>query len=57
MKPYETNQSFQKKPAGNSNANEDKKDNELAELLKAKIREVDILLEQMRSQTVNKKTS
>ena len=43
-------------PARNSNANEDKKDNELAELLKAKIREVDILLEQMSSQTANKKT-
>ena len=43
-------------PAKNSNANEVKKDNELAELLKAKIREVDILLEQMSSQTANKKT-
>ena len=43
-------------PAKNSNANEDKKDNKLAELLKAKIREVDILLEQMSSQTANKKT-
>ena len=52
---HETNQSSRKTPARNRIANEDKKDNELAEVLKAKIREVDILLEQMRSQATNKK--
>jgi len=53
---HESNQSSRKTPARNRNANEDKKDNELAEVLKAKIREVDILLEQMRSQATNKKS-
>ena len=53
---HETNQSSRKMPARNRNANEDKKDNKLAEVLKAKIREVNILLEQMRSQATNKKS-
>ena len=51
----ETNQSSRKTPARNRNANEDENENELAEVLKAKIREVDTLLEQMRSQAKNKK--
>ena len=34
----------------------DKNENELAEVLKAKIREVDTLLEQMRAQANNKKS-
>ena len=51
----ETNQSSRKTPARNRNANEDNNENELAEVLKAKIREVDTLLEQMRSQAKNKK--
>jgi len=53
---HETNQSSRKTPARNRNVNEDKKDNKLAKVLKAKIREVNILLEQMRSQAMNKKS-
>ena len=49
-----TNQSSHKTPARNRNANEEK--NELAEVLKAKIREVDTLLEQMRVQAENKRS-
>ena len=45
----ETNQSSRKAPARNRNTSEDKNENELAEVLKAKIREVDSLLEQMRA--------
>ena len=51
----ETNQSSRKAPARNRNTSEDKNENELAEVLKAKIREVDTLLEQMRAQANNKK--
>ena len=40
----ETNQSSRKTPARNRNKSEDKNENELAEVLKAKIREVDTLL-------------
>ena len=54
---YETNGSSRgKTPARNKNTNEDKNENELAKVLKSKIREVDILLEQMRSQANNKKS-
>ena len=52
----ETNQSFRKAPARNRNTSEDKNENELAEVLKAKIREVDTLLEQMRARANNKKS-
>ena len=52
----ETNQSSRKAPARNRNTSEDKNENELAEVLKAKIREVDTLLEQMRAQANNKKS-
>ena len=45
----ETNQSSRKAPARNRNTSKDKNENELAEVLKAKIREVDTLLEQMRA--------
>ena len=51
-----TNQSFRKAPARNRNTSEDKNENELAEVLKAKIREVDTLLEQMRARANNKKS-
>ena len=51
----ETNQSSRKTPARNKNTYEDKNETELAEVLKTKIREVDTLLEQMRSQAKNKK--
>ena len=40
----ETNQSFRKAPARNGNTSEDKNENEVAEVLTAKIREVDTLL-------------
>ena len=46
----EANQSSRKAPVRNRNTSEDKNVNELAEVLKAKIREVDTLLEQMRAQ-------
>ena len=52
----ETNQSSRKAPARNRNTSKDKNENELAEVLKAKIREVDTLLEQMRAQANNKKS-
>lgn len=52
----ETNQSSRKTPARNRNTNGDKNENELAEVLKAKIREVDTLLEQMKAQANNKKS-
>ena len=52
----ETNQSFRKAPTRNKNTSEDKNKNELPEVLKAKIREVDTLLEQMRAQANNKKS-
>ena len=52
----ETNQSSRKAPARNRNTSEDKNKNELAEVLKAKNREVDTLLEQMRAQANNKKS-
>ena len=52
----ETNQSSRKAPARNRNTSKDKNENELAEVLKAKIREVDTLLEQMRTQANNKKS-
>ena len=52
----ETNQSSRKAPARNRNMSEDKNKNELAQVLKAKIREVDTLLEQMRAQANNKKS-
>ena len=52
----ETNQSSRKTPARNKNTYEDKNETELAEVLKTKIREVDTLLEQMRSQAKNKKS-
>ena len=52
----ETNQSSRKAPARNRNTSEDKNENELAEVLKAKIKEVDTLLEQMRAQANNKKS-
>ena len=52
----ETNQSSRKAPARNRNTSEDNNENELAEVLKAKIREVDTLLEQMSAQTNNKKS-
>ena len=42
-------------PPRNRNTNGDKNDNKLAEVLKAKIREFDTLLEQMRAQAKNKK--
>ena len=45
----ETNQSSRKAPARNRNTSEDKNENELAEVLKAKIKELDTLLEQMRA--------
>ena len=45
-----TNQSSRKTPARNRNTSEDKNENELAEVLKAKIKELDTLLEQMRAQ-------
>jgi len=51
-----TNQSSHKTPARNRNANEEKNENELAQVLKAKIREVDTLLEQMRAQAKNKRS-
>ena len=51
----ETNQSSRKAPARNRNTSEDKSKNELAEVLKAKNREVGTLLEQMRAQANNKK--
>ena len=44
-------QETNKAPARNRNTSEDKNENELAELLKAKIREVDTLLEQVREST------
>lgn len=53
----ETNQSFCKTPARNRNVNEDKNDIELAKVLKGKIREDAILLEQMRSQAKNKEVN
>ena len=52
----ETSQSSHKTPARNRNSNQDKNENELAEVLKATIREVDTLLEQMRAQAKNKKS-
>ena len=52
----ETNQSSRKAPARNRNTSEDKNENELTEVLKAKIKEVDTLLEQMRAQANNKKS-
>ena len=51
-----TNQSYHKTPARNRNANEEKNENKLAEVLRAKIREVDTLLEQMRAQAKNKRS-
>ena len=53
----ETNQSSRNAPDRNRNRNtsEDKNEDELAEVLKPKIREVDTLLEQMRAQANNKK--
>ena len=47
----ETSQSSRKAPARNRNTSEDKNENKLAEVLKAKIREVDTLLEQVRQST------
>ena len=44
-----TSQSSRKAPARNRNTSEDKNENELAEVLKAKIKELDTLLEQMRA--------
>ena len=52
----EANQSFRNAPSRNRNTSEGKIENELAEVLKAKIREVDTLLEQMRAQANNKKS-
>ena len=52
----ETNHSSRITPARNRNTNGDKNENELAEVLKAKFREVDTLLEQMRAQAKNKKS-
>ena len=52
----ETNQSSRKTLARNRNANKDKNENKLAKVLKAKIREVHTLLEQMRAQAKNKKS-
>ena len=52
----EANQSSRKTPARNRTTNGDKNENELAKVLKAKIREVDTLLEQMRAQAKNKKS-
>ena len=43
-------------PARNRNTSEDKNENKLAEVLKAKTREVDTLLEQMRARANNKKS-
>ena len=53
----ETNQSSRNAPDRNRNRNtsEDKNEDELAEVLKPKIREVDTLLEQMRAQEKKKK--
>ena len=53
----ETNQSSRKAPARNRNTSEDKNENELAEVLKAKIKELDTLLEQMRAQAKNNEKS
>ena len=47
----ETNQSSRNAPARNRNTSEDKNENELAEVLKAKIREVDTLPQQVREST------
>ena len=52
----ETNQSSRKAPARNRNSSEANNENELAEVLKAKIREVDTLLEQMSAHANNKKS-
>ena len=52
----ETNQSSFKAPARNTNMSEDKNENTLAKVLKAKIREVDSLLDQIRTQANNKKS-
>ena len=52
----ETNQSSRKRPARNRNSKEDKNKYELAEVLKAKIREIDTLLGQMGTQAKNKKS-
>ena len=53
----ETNQSSHKAPARNRNMSEDKNKNKLAKVLKAKIREIDTLLEQIRAQANNKKVN
>ena len=52
----EANQSSRKTPARNRNTNGDKNENEASRVLKAKIREVDTLLEQMKAQAKNKKS-
>ena len=52
----ETNQSSRRAPARNRNMSEDNNENELAQVLKAKIREVGTLLEQMRARANNKKS-
>lgn len=52
----EIKQSSRKTPARNRNTNGDKNENELAVVLKTKIREIDTLLEQMRTQAKNEKS-